>query len=199
MIYLISTNRPKWAEFAYKQYLKASIDVNCHLVVLDNSKKGIKFYRGKTADYFHLPQLENVGATFNWFLDNFDAKGEDLFYMDDDVEIFDHTVSEMAQYLGHGWDCVKLSKVGVLDVKSGNRDTWTRRSRGVGSVWLANFDLWSSQRFDEKAKNSVCGYWLRMCDYNCKFIHKILATYMIHDKNVTLAPNCTFDNGVLVK
>jgi len=199
VIYTIWTNRPDWAEFAFEQFKKAEKAVGCILIVIDNSENGIEFYKDKCAEYFHVPQCENVGAMFNWFLDNYDSKDHDLFYMDDDIWIYPETLPEMAKYLKMGFDCVKLTRVGVTDLKTGNKDTWTRRSRNVGAAWLASRDLWRSQRFDSLPRNSFCMYWVRMGDYNCKFIHKVLADYMIHNKNVALSSNCTFDHGKLVK
>ncbi len=161
MIYLLSTNRPNWAEFAYKQYKKAGGD----LVVLDNSEKGIFFWEDK-GEHHHIPQCKNVSQMFNWYLDR--APNDDIFYMDDDIEIYPDTMYEMRKWLRLGYDCVKLLNVYVTDMRTGERTTWHRREKNVGAAWMASRDLWKCARFNEKTIEGVCHYFMALWDYNCR-------------------------------
>jgi len=181
MIYLISTNRPEWAEFAYQQYLKVG---EGSLIVLDNSPDGIPFWKDK-AQHFHIPQCKNVGEMFNWFCDNYHGE-YDLFYMDDDIEIGSDTIPKMKAEFKNGYDCVKLCQVYVTDRHTGKSALWRRRAKHIGAAWMARSSLWRLSRFENIKIGGVIAYFRDLLDYNCRFLTEPLANYILHDKNVIL-------------
>jgi len=186
MIYLLSTNRKDWAEFAYEQWMKCE---SANLVVLDNSKECIDFWKIKSINneciHHWIPQCENVSQMFNWYLDN-NPPDEDLFYMDDDIELSGETLSEMSSWLNVGWDCVKLCKVYVTNIKNNKSGIWLRKAKHIGACFLISKDLWKSARFREDTVEGVIFYFISLNDYNCRYLHKPLANYMIHNDNVIL-------------
>jgi len=178
---LLSTNRPGWAEFAYRQYLKTS---GCRLVVLDNYNERSKFWGKADCEYHHIPEKENVSQMFNYFADLYKGN-EDLFYMDDDIEISKYTISIMEKAFEFQYDCVKNCQVYVThENKSG---VWHRRAKNIGACWMAKNNLWQNARFKENTVEGVCFYFMDLWDYNCRLLLRPdLANYMIHDKNVIL-------------
>ena len=181
MIYLLSTNRPEWASFAYTQFLKTT---SCRLVVLDNSKEGDIYWSTKDCEYHHIPQLENVSQMFNYFADQYKGD-EDLFYMDDDIEISKDTVPIMYKAFEQGYDCVKNCLVKVTHGEK--QGLWHRRANQVGACWMSKNNLWQRARFRENTVEGVCVYWSELWDYNCRYLFlPDLANYLIHDNNVIL-------------
>jgi len=181
LIYLLITNRREWAEFAYKQYLKT---IGCKLIVLDNTEFGIDFWKNKAdCQHYHIPECDNISKMFNWFADQYQGN-DDLFYMDDDIEIATETLPTMIENFKYGYDCVKLCNVYVTHGdKSG---FWNRKAKHIGSVFISKFELWQNARFNPDQLEGVCYYFMDLNNYNCRFIQKRLANYHIHDKNVVL-------------
>jgi hypothetical protein len=189
-IYLISTNRPEWGEFAFAQYLKCP----GKLVVLDNSKDGVDFWKSEIPKgaidykYYHLPHCSNEGEMYNWFVKEYQDSKLDLFYMDDDVEIsseineiFNWTLPERG-----GWDCVWLNSVYITDAKTNVSFLYNREDARVGSVWYCKNDLWKKTTFSPTVGG--CHAWRKevLRWGNVKRIRDPLANFLIHDTNQEL-------------
>lgn len=179
MIYLISTNRPQWAEFALEQAHKWC----CKIVVLNNSPKPIPFWKVHADELFHIPQCENVSQMFNYFVEKYQGD-DDIFYMDDDIEVHLNSRFVMEGYLKSGWDLVINSKFFVTCGQQ--TKTCVRKIKGAGAGWLASEDVWREGRFAPSTKEGVYAYMRDLVDYkgvNVKTIWTPLMNLLVHDRN----------------
>lgn len=178
---MLTTNRPEWAEFAFKQYQKFGGD----LVVLDNAQKPNPFW--KCADeYFHLPELENTGQMFNHFSRQYQGY-DHLFYMDDDIQIRETLRYQMEKWL----DQYHLIFLNQVFVTCGNKSAlWVRRNKNIGAAFLISREIWQTSYFNEKLPCSgVIQYFAGLVDCNIKNVHQPMANYFIHDKNLVMREN----------
>lgn len=179
VIYLITTNRADWAPFAYEQWKKWS---NSRLVILDNSKESIDFWKDIECEHHHIPQCNNIGEMFNWFVAQY--KGDEhLFYMDDDIEL-SSGIPEIEINLRY-FNCVLLNNVYVSQREKKRTWKWIRNDINVGSAWLAHKDFWPTLKF--RHSNEGVGAVMRdVLNYRASVAHiyKPLTNYMLHEKNV---------------
>jgi len=182
MIYLLSTNRPKWAEYAYRQYKRFE---DYDLVVLDNTKKGIPFWKKNADFHYHLPELDNVSQMYNWFLENHPL--DNIFYADDDMEYHPDLKETMEKYLNTGWDLVTNCRRYVTC--DGKSEFFHQNPIGVGASWMASKSILKLSTFDESTVDGVCRYMRDLTinhQANTKRILEPMVNLQIHDDNVLL-------------
>lgn len=180
IIYLLSTNRSKWCEFAYRQYKRFN---GYSLVVLDNTQSGISFWKEKADFHYHLPELENVSQMYNWFLSNHPL--DNIFYADDDVEYHPDLRIKMEKYLEMGWDFITNCNRYVSN--SNGSSYFDKNPIGVGSGWMASKHILKLSKFKEDTVDGICSYvrdLIVLYKVNVKTIYERLQNLIVHDSNV---------------
>lgn len=183
MIYLLSTNRPDWAEYAHRQYKRF---VNAKLIVLDNTKDGIEYWVKHADLHCYLPNCKNVGQMFNWYLDNYEID-DYLFYADDDIEYHPKIQDVMINYLKSGYDLVINSS--MFASNSTRSCLFIRKPWCVGAAWMITKEVIKLDRFGDTKIAGSCEYLKKLINplmhgVNFKNIFTPFVNLIVHKNNV---------------
>ncbi len=194
MKYVLFTNRPERAEFAYEQYLKWP---NVELVVIDNYPEYSQYWPER-ADYYHIPHSKSMNENFNWFVDNY-KENDDIFMMDDDVELH-YSISSIGKYI-KTHQVVFINQVYCTHLVDHKTAIWQRRERQIGSVMMISKFIWPNVKFADKGGQPDGSYMFHdMIRYMVDKKHvfsddqgNILVNYLIHPDCAVMWKNCKFN------